>query len=86
MLKLPKLGKFLILLIPLFSWPCEKEFVKPYTAMELLETSSFVPALIAAYPSLRKEYEKLLKAQISDKDKKQIEIYLKMAEDMSRNI
>ena len=50
--------------------------------MELLETNLFVPALIAVYPSLKKEYEKLLNAQISDEDKKKIALYLKLADKM----
>ena len=82
MLKLPKLGKFIVFLIPLFSWPCEKEFARPYSALELLKTNLFIPALIAVHPSLKKEYEKLLNAQISDEDKKKIALYLKLSDKM----
>ena len=78
MLKLPKLGKFAILFIPFISWACEDAF-KQYTPLELLERNLFIPIHIATDSKLKKQYEDLLKAPISEKKKKEIEHYLKLA-------
>lgn len=82
MLKLPKLGKFAILFIPLLAWPCEELFIKPYTALELLETGLFVPVFIATDPVLKQQYKDLLKTPISDEQKKEIEHLLNLADKM----